>query len=217
MDRGRLVRVSKYLAKHLRHRPERLGPALDPQGWVAVDDLLAAAARHGFPITREELAEVVAGNDKRRFAVEGDRIRANQGHTVEVDLDLPAVEPPEVLYHGTVGERVAAIGREVLRPMDRHAVHLSPDRETATRVGARRGRPVVLVVRSGDVHRAGHEFRVSANGVWLAAHVPPAYEERTGPGRLRASPRGEARRRRPQPLTRTMPVTVGAEPVGWLS
>ncbi len=175
MDDRRLVRVSKYLSKHLRHQPERIGLVLGPQGWTDIDALLAAAARHGFTITRDELAQVVAGNDKRRFAIEGDRIRANQGHTVDVDLGLAPVEPPEVLFHGTVGPYVAAIREEGLRPMNRHAVHLSPDRETATRVGARRGRPVVLVVRSGEMHRAGHEFRVSANGVWLAAHVPPAH------------------------------------------
>ena len=175
MDDRRLVRVSKYLSRHLRHRPERIGLVLDPQGWVDVDTLLAAAARHGFTITHDELARVVAGNDKRRFTIEGGRIRANQGHTVEVDLDLPVAEPPEILFHGTIGRHVAAIRREGLRPMERHAVHLSPDRQTATRVGARHGSPVVLVVRSGDMRRAGHEFRVSANGVWLAAHVPPAY------------------------------------------
>ncbi|MEV4381772.1 RNA 2'-phosphotransferase [Streptosporangium sp. NPDC049644] len=175
MDNKRLVRVSKYLSAHLRHQPERIGLALDPQGWADIDALLAAAARHGLVITRDELAQVVAGNDKRRFTIEGDRIRASQGHSVEVALDLPAVEPPEVLFHGTVGSRVAAIRKDGLRPMTRHAVHLSPDRETATRVGARRGRPVVLVVRSGEMHRAGHEFQVSANGVWLTAHVPSAH------------------------------------------
>ncbi|WP_030924918.1 RNA 2'-phosphotransferase [Streptosporangium amethystogenes] len=175
MDNRRLVRVSKYLSAHLRHQPERIGLVLSPQGWADIDALLAAAARHGLTITRDELAQVVAGNDKRRFTIEGDRIRANQGHTVEVDLDLPAVEPPEVLFHGTVGSRVAAIRADGLRPMTRHAVHLSPDRETATRVGARRGRPVVLVVRSGEMHRAGHEFQISANGVWLTAHVPSTH------------------------------------------
>ncbi|MFF5205728.1 RNA 2'-phosphotransferase [Streptosporangium sp. NPDC000396] len=175
MDGRRLIRVSKYLSKHLRHQPERIGLTLDPQGWAEIGALLEAAGRHGFAITRDELAQVVAGNDKQRFTVDGDRIRANQGHSIAVDLDLPVVEPPEVLFHGTVGAYLTAIREEGLRPMSRHAVHLSPDRETATRVGARRGRAVVLVVRSGDMHRAGHEFRLSANGVWLADHVPAAY------------------------------------------
>ncbi|MEN3539585.1 RNA 2'-phosphotransferase [Microbispora sp. ZYX-F-249] len=172
MDERRLVRVSKYLARHLRHQPEAIGIELDAHGWVDVDALLTAAASHGFPISRAELEQVVDGNDKRRYVIEGDRIRASQGHSVRVDLDLPVVEPPPVLYHGTVARNVGAIRAEGLRPMARHHVHLSPDRETATRVGARRGKPVVLVVNAAGMHAAGHEFRVSANGVWLVDHVP---------------------------------------------
>ncbi|MFG2868103.1 RNA 2'-phosphotransferase [Streptomyces sp. NPDC048338] len=175
MDERRTVKVSKYLSKHLRHQPERIGLVLDANGWTEVDALLRAAASHGFPITRAELDHVVATNDKRRFAVEGTRIRASQGHTVEVDLDLPPAEPPAYLYHGTVGSGLAAIRAEGLRPMARHHVHLSPDRETATRVGARRGRPVVLSVDAGAMHRAGHVFHVSANGVWLTDAVPPEF------------------------------------------
>ncbi|KOX38574.1 MULTISPECIES: RNA 2'-phosphotransferase [unclassified Streptomyces] len=175
MDERRTVKVSKYLSKHLRHQPERIGLVLDAQGWTEIDALLRATAQHGFPITREELDHVVETNDKKRFAVEGTRIRASQGHTVRVDLDLPAAEPPAYLYHGTVADRLPAIRAEGLRPMARHHVHLSPDRETATRVGARRGRPVVLSVDAGAMHRAGHVFHVSANGVWLADAVPPEF------------------------------------------
>ncbi|WP_030576117.1 RNA 2'-phosphotransferase [Streptomyces anulatus] len=175
MDERRTVKVSKYLSKHLRHQPERIGLTLDENGWVAVEELLHAAARHGFPLSRAELDQVVAANDKRRFTVEGDRIRADQGHTVAVDLDLPPAEPPAYLYHGTVARVMDAIRAEGLRPMARHHVHLSPDRETATRVGARRGRPLVLTVDAGAMHRAGHVFRVSANGVWLADAVPPGF------------------------------------------
>ncbi|MGW8326861.1 RNA 2'-phosphotransferase [Streptomyces sp. NPDC055897] len=174
-DDRRAVKVSKYLSKHLRHQPERIGLALDPNGWVDIDVLLHAAAGHHFPITRAELDHVVATNDKRRFAVEGGRIRASQGHTVAVDLGLPPAEPPAYLYHGTVARTMDAIRAEGLRPMDRHHVHLSPDRETAARVGARRGRPVVLSVDAGAMHRAGHVFHVSANGVWLTRSVPPEY------------------------------------------
>ncbi|MFD6528531.1 RNA 2'-phosphotransferase [Streptomyces sp. NPDC060184] len=175
MDDRRTVKVSKYLSKHLRHQPERIGLTLDPNGWVDVTELLEATARHHFPITRAELEHVVAVNDKQRFTLEGDRLRANQGHTVAVDLDLPPAEPPPFLYHGTVARSLAAIRAEGLRPMARHHVHLSPDRETATRVGARRGSPVVLFVDAAAMHRAGHVFRVSANGVWLADSVPPEY------------------------------------------
>lgn len=175
MDERRTVRVSKYLARHLRHRPDRIGLALDESGWVEIDALITAACAHGFPFTREELDHVVATNDKRRFAVEGTRIRAGQGHSVAVDLGLPAVAPPPYLYHGTVARSLEAIRAEGLRPMTRHAVHLSADRETATCVGARRGRPVVLSVDAGAMHRDGHVFQVSANGVWLTQTVPSRY------------------------------------------
>ncbi|MGW6270232.1 MULTISPECIES: RNA 2'-phosphotransferase [unclassified Streptomyces] len=171
----RTVKVSKYLSKHLRHQPERIGLTLDESGWVEIDALIEAAAAHGFRFTRAELEHVVAANDKQRFAVEDGRIRASQGHSVDVDLALPPAVPPPYLFHGTVARAVAAIRAEGLRPMNRHAVHLSPDRETATRVGARRGRPVVLGVDAGAMHRDGHAFQVSANGVWLTAAVPPGY------------------------------------------
>ncbi|KAB1149293.1 RNA 2'-phosphotransferase [Streptomyces luteolifulvus] len=175
MNERRTVKVSKYLSKHLRHQPERIGLTLDEGGWVEIDVLMAAAAAHGFRITRDELNHVVAANDKRRFAVEGTRIRASQGHTVEVDLGLSPATPPPYLYHGTVARNLEAIRTEGLRPMTRHDVHLSPDRDTATRVGARRGRPVVLSVDAGAMHRDGHVFHVSANGVWLTKAVPPQY------------------------------------------
>ncbi|MGC5034497.1 RNA 2'-phosphotransferase [Streptomyces sp. DT190] len=175
MDERRTVKVSKYLSKHLRHQPERIGLTLDAAGWVEIDTLIAAAAAHGFRFTRDELDHVVAANDKRRFAVDGTRIRASQGHSVEVDLGLPSASPPARLYHGTVARHLDAIRAEGLRPMSRHAVHLSPDRDTATRVGARRGRPVVLTVDADAMHRDGHVFHVSANGVWLTQAVPPRY------------------------------------------
>ncbi|TYK48167.1 RNA 2'-phosphotransferase [Actinomadura decatromicini] len=175
MDERRAVKISKYLAKHLRHRPERIGLTLDAEGWADVADLLAAAARHSFPITRAELEFVVDANDKKRYELDGDRIRAVQGHSIPVDLKLPPAAPPQFLFHGTVRRSVPSILRDGLRPMGRHAVHLSPDRETARRVGARRGEPVVLVVDAGRMAAAGHEFRVSVNGVWLAESVPPEY------------------------------------------
>ncbi|MEU5210974.1 RNA 2'-phosphotransferase [Streptomyces sp. NPDC020742] len=175
MEEQRSVRLSKYLARHLRHAPERIGITLDSQGWVPVDELLSAAARHGFRFSRAELETVVADNDKQRYSIEAGRIRANQGHSVPVDLALPSAVPPAHLFHGTVARSITAIRREGLRPMTRHAVHLSPDRATATRVGARRGRPVVLTVDAAAMHRAGHVFQVSANGVWLTSTVPAAF------------------------------------------
>ncbi|SFQ36018.1 putative RNA 2'-phosphotransferase [Amycolatopsis arida] len=177
MKHSALVRASKRISRHLRHAPHEIGLELEPGGWVAVDDLLAALARHGVRLTRAELDEVVAGNDKRRFGYDetGRRIRANQGHTVRVELDLPVATPPDVLYHGTVEHVLDAIRREGLRPMRRHDVHLSTSPDTATAVGARRGRPVVLTVDAHAMHAAGHRFRVSANGVWLVPHVPPRF------------------------------------------
>ncbi|OIV37432.1 RNA 2'-phosphotransferase [Mangrovactinospora gilvigrisea] len=171
------IRASKFLSLVLRHRPETIGVELDPAGWVDVDVLLAAFAAHGRGLTRQQLDEVVAGNDKSRFAFDasGTRIRASQGHSVEVELEYEDAEPPVVLYHGTHPRALAAIRREGLRPMSRHAVHLSPDAATARRVGARRGRPVVLVVRAGEMAADGHRFQRSANGVWLTEAVPPAY------------------------------------------
>ncbi|MCS7478300.1 RNA 2'-phosphotransferase [Umezawaea endophytica] len=172
MQEKDVIRLSKRLSKHLRHSPELIGLRLDPAGWVDIDDLLTALGRG---VTRAHLLEVVERNDKKRFAVEGNRIRASQGHSVEVDLDLPVSEPPPVLYHGTVGHALPDIHRDGLKPMNRHDVHLSATVETARRVGARRGKPVVLVVDTAAMRADGHEFRVSANGVWLAASVPPEY------------------------------------------
>jgi putative RNA 2'-phosphotransferase len=175
MDGKRAVTVSKFVSKHLRHAPERIGLELDEAGWVEIDLLLDAAAAHGVAITRDELEHVVTTNDKQRFAVDGSRIRANQGHSIDVSLDLPEAEPPAVLHHGTVADALPSIRAEGLRPMRRHDVHLSADVETATRVGARRGAPVVLAIDAAAMRRDGHVFRVSANGVWLTQAVPPSY------------------------------------------
>lgn len=180
MEDKRLVKLSKYLSKHLRHTPDALGLTLEPGGWVAVDALLEACNRRNFRMTREELEEVVTRNNKRRFSFDPTctRIRANQGHSVEVDLQLEPVEPPAVLYHGTGSQNVEAIQRQGLHRMSRHHVHLSGDMSTARNVGARHGKPVVLEVDAAAMHQAGHEFYRSANGVWLVEHVPPEFLKR---------------------------------------
>ena len=177
MDNKRLVRVSKYLSLHLRHQPEKLGLELAPGGWVEVADLLAACARDGFPLTRAELEEVVVTSDKQRFSFDdtGTQLRANQGHSVEVDLQLEPAAPPPLLYHGTPERFVAPILEKGLLKMKRHHVHLSPTVETPRKVGARRGRPVILAVDAAAMHRDGHVFYCSANGVWLTDRVPPQY------------------------------------------
>ncbi|HEY5835243.1 RNA 2'-phosphotransferase [Streptomyces sp.] len=175
MDGKRAVKVSKFLAMVLRHRPESVGMVLDEGGWVDVDELLAACAAGGRRFSRAELDHVVATNSKKRFAfsADGRRIRASQGHSVAVELGLPPAPPPDVLYHGTAAATLPVILREGLKPMSRQDVHLSADVETAVRVGARHGRPVVLAVDAAGLAAAGHEFRVSANGVWLTDGVPP--------------------------------------------
>jgi putative RNA 2'-phosphotransferase len=182
MNEKETIRISKRLARHLRHDPAAIGLTLAPGGWVEVTTLLGALRAHGFAVTREELDEVVETNNKRRFAFDesGTRIRASQGHSVAVELGLPDATPPDVLYHGTVAKFLDAILREGLRPMNRHAVHLSATLDTARTVGARRGKPVILHVDAAAMAAAGHTFQVSANGVWLTASVPPEYLHRIG-------------------------------------
>jgi putative RNA 2'-phosphotransferase len=172
-----LVQISKFLSFALRHKPEAIGITLDAEGWAAIDELLAAAARHGQSITRQQLEEVVATNDKKRFSLSsnGQLIRASQGHSVGVDLGLTPLEPPEFLYHGTVERILGSIRQEGLLRGRRQYVHLSADRETASRVGQRRGRPVVLEVAAANMHRDGRRFYQSENGVWLTETVPRVY------------------------------------------
>lgn len=172
-----LTKISKYLSKHLRHQPEKLGLVLGSGGWVEVDKLLEASRRAGFPITREELEEVVATNNKQRFSFDhtGQLIRANQGHSVEVDLQLESVEPPDTLYHGTGQKNLEAILQTGLKKMSRHHVHLSIDKKTARIVGSRHGRPIIFRVDSAVMKREGYIFYRSENGVWLTEKVPVKY------------------------------------------
>ena len=172
-----LVGISKFLSFVLRHRPDSIGLALDGQGWVNVNTLLAQCRAHGHSISFQDLTEVVANNSKKRFAFseDGQSIRASQGHSVEVDLGYRAKKPPEILYHGTTAQFMSAITKKGLLKMKRHHVHLSQDTDTARAVGARRGKPVVLQVRAGDMDRQGFEFFLSDNGVWLVDNVPPAF------------------------------------------
>lgn len=180
MKASDIVKNSKFLSLILRHNPEKIGVALDAHGWIEVDVLLDALARHRHRLSRSELEHIVENNDKKRFAFSEDglRIRANQGHSTEVDLALEPATPPEFLFHGTVEKFLDAIFAEGLKKGARHHVHLSPDRETATRVGQRRGKPVILEVAAGEMHRAGYTFFVSENGVWLTDHVRPQFLER---------------------------------------
>lgn len=177
MSRRTLVERSKFLSFVLRHRPDELGLVLDSEGWVDVALLLPACAQHGEPLSREELEELVRTSDKQRFALSEDglRIRANQGHSVPVELEHPAAAPPPLLYHGTVGRFVPSIRQQGLLRGQRHHVHLAATEEAARLVGARRGAPVILTIRAQAMAADGHAFYLTPNGVWLAETVPPAY------------------------------------------
>ena len=172
-----LTRISKFLSLVLRHDPTSVGLVLDSAGWVDVEDVLGAAKRAGLPIDRATLVRVIEENDKQRFALstDGTRMRANQGHSVPVDLGLHELVPPAELFHGTADRFAASIRREGLRPGSRNHVHLSVDELTARKVGQRHGRPVVLRVDAAAMHAAGHRFWRSDNGVWLAEGVPPEF------------------------------------------
>jgi len=172
-----MTQDSKLLSYVLRHRPEEAGLTLDAGGWVQVDDLVAGLNAAGHRIDRETVLRIAAESDKKRFTVSDDerRIRAAQGHSVEVDLGLTPAEPPAVLYHGTAEGNLAPILAEGLKPGRRQKVHLSGDVPTAVKVGQRHGRPVVLRIDAMAMHRDGLAFWQADNGVWLADHVPPHY------------------------------------------
>jgi putative RNA 2'-phosphotransferase len=174
-----LTSKSKFLSLVLRHKPEEIGITLDDAGWVTVDELLEALRRNGRPISLEELREVVRTNDKQRFAFSEDelRIRANQGHSIEVELDHAPATPPETLYHGTAERNLASIRATGLQKGERHHVHLSENRQTAEAVGRRYGKLVLLTIRSGDMSRAGFTFYKTPNNVWLVGAVPAEFME----------------------------------------
>jgi putative RNA 2'-phosphotransferase len=177
MQTGKRNKISKFLSLVLRHAPEKIGLVLDEQGWCDVEELIAKAANKQIPFSRAELEEVVVTNDKQRFAFNEDksRIRANQGHSIEVELKLEAREPPETLFHGTVDRFLDGIRQQGLKKMNRHHVHLSADRLTAEKVGNRRGEAIILVVQTKAMHQDGFVFFLSDNGVWLTDHVPVKY------------------------------------------
>ena len=164
--------VSKFLSLVLRHRPETIGLTLDQSGWADIDALIRLAGPT-MPLTRELIYRAVLENDKQRFRVspDGALIRASQGHSIEVDLRLEPRQPPEHLFHGTSVAVLDSIRAKGLLPGSRQHVHLSAERETARVVGARHGKPHVLLIQAAQMHAAGHEFWLSDNGVWLTQHV----------------------------------------------
>lgn len=170
-------RASKFISLVLRHHPEAAGIELDEHGWADVDGLIAGIVRTGRQLDKDTLEEIVRTDEKGRYSFNEDhtKIRANQGHSVQVDVDLAEAAPPDVLYHGTAESRLASIMREGLRPMGRLYVHLSQDEATAVKVGRRHGKPAVLQVDARRMAADGHTFWLSANGVWLTRGVPAEY------------------------------------------
>lgn len=163
----------------LRHKPEEIGVAMDANGWVDVDELIEKCNNHKMPLDFDTLEEIVVTSDKQRFELNDayTKIRANQGHTINVDLEFEVTTPGEFLYHGTVEKYLDAIKSNGLQKMQRLHVHLSKDLETAVKVGSRRGKPVILKIQAMKMHEDGHAFYLSKNGVWLCNHVPVQYIE----------------------------------------
>ena len=170
-------KISKFLSYILRHKPESIGLELSETGWANLTDLMDCAAKHGTQLTRSQIETVVRTNNKQRFSLSEDKqqIRANQGHSIKVNLGLEAIAPPTTLYHGTATKYIDAITQQGLKPQKRHHVHLSQDLETATKVGQRHGKPVILRINAQQMHQDGHLFYRSENGVWLTDTVAPAY------------------------------------------
>lgn len=171
--------TSKFISLILRHKPETIGINLDEYGWANVDDLIIGVNKT-HPLDMVGLERIVAEDEKQRYSFNDDKtlIRANQGHSIPVDVELEKVEPPEILYHGTGEKFVASIDEQGLIPKSRLYVHLSDDEDTARKVGQRHGKPVIYTVKSGEMYRAGIVFYRSVNGVWLTKAVPVKYLER---------------------------------------
>ena len=174
-----LKETSKFISLILRHKPDVIGITLDEHGWANVDELIAGVSKT-HPLTMATLEQIVAEDEKQRYSFNEDKtlIRANQGHSIPVDVELEEKEPPEILFHGTGEKYVDSINREGLIPKSRLYVHLSANEETAFKVGQRHGKPVIFTVKSGEMHRDGYKFYCSVNGVWLTKSVPIEYLER---------------------------------------
>lgn len=178
MNEKNIKRISKFLSLLLRHQPEKIGLQLDSNGWAVVEELLQKSRKHGVRFSIDDLETVVVNNDKKRFTFNDNKtkIRANQGHSLKtIDLELKPVQPPEFLYHGTVAKFMDAIHDNGLQKMSRQHVHLSTEVETAMKVGSRRGKPIILTVKSGEMQSEGYEFYLSENNVWLTDNVPSEF------------------------------------------
>ena len=175
--RKELIKASKFLSLVLRHAPEKIGLTLDKEGWADVNDLISKVSAKGEILNLGSLKEIVAENNKKRFTFsdDGKRIRANQGHSINVNLGLKSIQPPSVLYHGTVGHFLSGIREKGLVKGERNHVHLSATIKVALEVGKRRGKPIVLFIESGKMYDQGYKFYLSKNLVWLTDHVPSEF------------------------------------------
>jgi len=171
------VKISKFMSLVLRHNPQKIGITLDENGWADTELLLKGLCKNGHKVSLEDLKEVVTKNDKQRFKFNDDftKIRANQGHSVAVDVEMKEAKPLDLLYHGTATRFLASIKAEGLKAGKRIHVHLSGDKETAVKVGGRHGTPVVLNINAAKMHEDGYKFYLSENGVWLVSNVPSEY------------------------------------------
>ncbi len=174
-----LVSVSKFLSLVLRHKPEEVGLCLDTNGWASISDLILCADQNGIKLSHELIEKVVANNDKSRFVIDqtGSKIRANQGHSISIDLELPPQEPPSILFHGTATRFVESIRQQGILNGNRRHVHLSSEASVATSVGARHGKPLVLQISAKKMYTQNYHFYLSQNGVWLTEHVPVSFIE----------------------------------------
>ncbi|HIE02471.1 MAG TPA: RNA 2'-phosphotransferase [Thiotrichaceae bacterium] len=174
MTKNQEIKISKFLSYVLRHQPESIGLSLDKNGWASVADILKNAS---LPLSLEELKQVVENNDKQRFSFNDDLslIKANQGHSVKIELAFQAITPPDTLYHGTAQHFLKSIQQQGITKGKRHHVHLSKDIQTASKVGKRHGQLVILAIEAKTMHETGYPFYLSDNGVYLVEEIPPRY------------------------------------------
>ena len=175
--KDQLKHISKFMSLVLRHKPEEIGLQLDENGWAPVDELISKMNVRGIIVDHDIINRVVETNDKKRFAFNDDKtlIRANQGHSIDIELNLPEAVPPDLLYHGTTEKYLESIFKEGLKSQNRKHVHLSVTVETAKSVGSRHGKPVILSINAKAMHQAGCKFYLSENKVWLTDAVPVEY------------------------------------------
>ncbi|MDI2113907.1 RNA 2'-phosphotransferase [Commensalibacter nepenthis] len=169
--------ISKMLSLVLRHAPEHIGIILDQNGWTDIKQLISKAKKAGYKLSLDDLLETVQTNDKQRFTIseDGQKIRAAQGHSIDIDLALQSIEPPDVLFHGTASANLNSIFEQGIHSAKRQYVHLSSNEETALKVGNRHGKAIVLKINTGQMFKEGFKFFKADNGVWLTDHILPKY------------------------------------------